>query len=77
MYRSYKNECIDVHIDRYIMVFKWSLCYAFVLEPHPLPCVCLFVSNIYIYIYIYNDGYNSLVYLENIEYLSIIISNIS
>ena len=53
MYRSYKNKCIDVHIDRYIMVFKWGLCYAFVLEPHPLPCVCLFVSNIYIYIYIY------------------------
>ena len=51
MYRSYKNKCIDVHIDRYIMVFKWSLCYAFALEPHPLPCVCLFVSNIYIYIY--------------------------
>ena len=50
MYRSYKNKCIDVHIDRYIMVFKWSLCYAFVLEPHPLPCVCLFVSNIYIVI---------------------------
>ena len=53
MYRSYKNKCIDVHIDRYIMVFKWSLYYAFVIEPHPLPCVCLFVSNIYKYIYIY------------------------
>ena len=62
MYRSYKNKCIDVHIDRYIMVFKWSLYYAFVLEPHPLPCVCLFVSNIYIYIYIMIDTIHSYIW---------------